>query len=367
MANYDLTKLSVSLVDAGFTVGATAIGGNLGIVSTQQIDVSNQLTSIDIEDPRRVDDGLWISEETQTCTVRAIFEDALVLFKGRHLVISYSGQELFSGKVRKSSRSVSVGADGGKRWSVTISATNTRDASTSFNIYPQGGSDLSLLDTLISRVPYIQDVSVSPSVVTRVSTFMMADVHETSSTVGKLYEQVSRIGSCLVQVDPGNATAVHFAGYNDGAVWTLRDDMYPSFSSLSFSESSDAITEVLLKSDISDTPQVRVSVPGLDRNDKALSLDIPPFAARLQEVAESLPVRSFVGEYISSVGLPFHESLDLNRPTEVVVWLDGKKYSAAVLTVRHTIDTNKWSVSLSCGPEHLITRESDPTRFTEVV
>lgn len=369
-SGFQVDHLDISVVDEGFIAGVSTAGSVVGAESPYRLDVTDQLTSLDITLPRRVEDDLFLFAETRTLTMQAIFEDAPAVLKGRVIIVQYDGEDvLFRGRVLNSSRSVAVDlkTPGNRKWSVSLTAASGEERSVRYRITAPSATEAGPEAAILERLPYVAEVYVHPDV--DVADVLIAAGHEAEMTGTELLTRISRICSCYIQTDPEQASRLMLLPYDYGTTWTLRDDDYPSYKSVQFTEALDAATSVTVSpifkpAGAPEEEQLSVTrtLPGAVRNDVTVELDVPWDLELLEAAAALMPIRRTQPEYVKSVELGFDSALDMSdQPTGVVVWLDGRKWDAAVVGVRHSIQARpaRWDVTLDCAPVHLLTRVSD--------
>ena len=369
-AGFDLNLLDISVVGEGFIVGVSTAGSVVGEESAYRLDVTDQLTALDINLPRRVDDDLFIFAETRTLTMSAIFEDAPQVLKGKVVLVQYNGQDvLFRGRVLSSTRSVAVDLKrpGNRKWSVSLTATAGEERSVRYRITAPSATEAGPEAAILERLPYVATVYVHPDL--DLTDVLVAAGHEASMTGTELLTRISRICSCYVQVDQDQASRLMLLPYDYGSTWTLRDDDWPSYRSVQFTEALDAATSVTVtpmfkpaSAPEEENLSVTRTLPGALRNDVSVTVDVPWDLTLLEDAAARMPIKRTQPEYVKSVDLPFDGRLDMSdQPTRLTLWLDGRRWDAAVVGVKHSIQARpaKWDVSLDCAPVHLLTRVSD--------
>ncbi len=372
---FEVDQLDIAVVDRGFILGVSTLGTTIGAESTHRLDVADQLTSLEISHPRKVDSDLFITTDTATLTMRALFEDAPDLLRDKTIIVSYAGMhELFRGSVIAASRSVDLDTTtpGYRKWSVSLTATTAQERSVRYRIEAPDAPEDDVASALLTRLPYISAVDVADDVAAVVAAARIAAGHEDAMTGAELITRCERITSTLITPDPALPSRLRITSYDDGPTWTLRDDHGPSFRGLSFSESKAAATSVTVAPmfkpspaegdpELDDLTYTR-TLPGAIRNDQSVSLDVPFDADQLEAAAQRMPIKRGQPEYVTGVALPFDPRLDYSAPpTRLELWLDGRRRDAAIIGVKHSITAHppRWSVALDCAPIFLLTRESD--------
>lgn len=110
--NYDVDLLRITWATPGFILGEAIIGESLLGDRGTDIDLELDFTSITINEPTTVQNGLFVHREMASCTVTATLPE-MVEFEGRFMRIEYDGIELFAGRVTEPVWTETVDVDRG--------------------------------------------------------------------------------------------------------------------------------------------------------------------------------------------------------------------------------------------------------------
>jgi hypothetical protein len=110
--NYDRSQLTFWTADPGFILGEAIIGESLLGTTGADEELDADFTSVVIDSPTTVEDGLFVHREVETCTLTATLPNMLDL-RSKRIAIQYAGIELYRGTVRQVSwvESVDIGRD----------------------------------------------------------------------------------------------------------------------------------------------------------------------------------------------------------------------------------------------------------------
>lgn len=111
--NYDVTNLTLATREGGFILGEAIIGdailGDPGVI----VDIDAEFTSITVDEPCTVENGMFVHREAMTCTLTATIPEQLEL-RGKLIRVLYGTNNLlFFGTVVRAqwTESVDIGRD----------------------------------------------------------------------------------------------------------------------------------------------------------------------------------------------------------------------------------------------------------------
>lgn len=154
--NYDVDLLTFSTATPGFILGEAIIGtsllGDRGISVEQDAD----FTSIAVDEPTTVDDGMFVHREVAVCNMTATLPERVAL-RGQWIELAYDGHQLFEGRVARAewTESVDVGNDhmpgnqDSKTYRVQLTATTGEEKLATTNAQLLG-PDWEILDVSVS-------------------------------------------------------------------------------------------------------------------------------------------------------------------------------------------------------------------------
>jgi hypothetical protein len=129
--NYDVDLLTISLATPGFILGEAILGTSLLGDRGTDVPFDPDFTSIQIDEPTTVEDGLFVHREVATCKLTATLPEMIEL-RGRWLTLAYDGVQLFAGRVARAewTETVDVARDflpgntSTKTYRVSLAASN---------------------------------------------------------------------------------------------------------------------------------------------------------------------------------------------------------------------------------------------------
>jgi hypothetical protein len=154
--NYDVDLLTFSTATPGFILGEAIIGTSLLGDRGTSVEQDADFTSITVDEPTTVDDGMFVHREVAVCTMTATLPERVAL-RGQWIELAYDGHQLFEGRVSRAewTETVDVGNDhkpgnsDSKTYRVQLTATTGEEklATTTAQLL---GPDWEILDVSVS-------------------------------------------------------------------------------------------------------------------------------------------------------------------------------------------------------------------------
>jgi hypothetical protein len=111
-ANYDRSQLTFWTADPGFLLGEAILGESLLGATSADVQLNADFTSLTIDSPTTIEDGLFVHREVETCTLTATLP-SMVDLRTKRITVKYAGTELYRGTIRQVTwtESVDIGRD----------------------------------------------------------------------------------------------------------------------------------------------------------------------------------------------------------------------------------------------------------------
>ena len=157
--NYDVNLLAVTLASPGFILGDAVLGeSELGDRGTDE-PFEADFTSITIDEPTTVENGLFVHREVASCRLSATVPTMTAL-RGRWIKLAYDGAQLFAGRVTRGEWTESVdvareflpGNTATKTYRVSLAASNGEEVLASTAAQITGESWETAFDFTAERV-----------------------------------------------------------------------------------------------------------------------------------------------------------------------------------------------------------------------
>lgn len=420
--NYDPAHLQMFTADPGFIIGKSLIGVDALGGAGPDTALPLTFTSITITSPTTVEDGLFVHREVETCSLTATLPDKIDL-KNQWIIIKYFGTEIFRGIVTEPqlTESIEVGADykpgntSTKTYRLALTATNGEDVLATMSTPARTFTTA----TLAQRIASWTGLSVTvqnPAVDLPVG---WGNAGWDTSTVRRIYRGTDQLGSLLdtlraeaklrnmtflyqplksqpFVLKPNNqwltgtgATALCFtdsAAHQLGQPTNAGDEYvhlgrYVGYSSRTVGQDSSMFRNAASirwgQYDVESPPpdgNPTETVYGPYRASGAATADAVVDLGTLdvasvssnpywlsRAVTGTLPLRANPVPFTTQVTTPFQsmQQLDGTVPGMALLEHDGIVERVAVLGRVHNITPNKWTVTYTLGPPHLLDRTSD--------
>jgi hypothetical protein len=412
--NYDATKLTFWSADPGFILGESKLGeAKLGFDGTLT-EIPGEFTSVTIEDPTTVENGLFVHREVLTCTLSATIPEKRDL-QGKALVIKYGDTVIFGGRVRRSSLTEEVDVDRDylpgntpiKTYRLTLRATTgeeilatTKAPAREFDsTYDMAARIESWTGRNVVISSAASDLPVNTSNIGFDDTvFRIVQTTDEARTLLEVLRDEAKVRNMSVQYfpyeDPGvilrpNNQWLNFPATRATA-FTLSDASLPTGTADDFLATEAKASYLSLSEDTDESlwadsvkPTFGYYVPPADPVDTVAgpfrlsdvgedpevnlgrlswSTDPSDLAARTGRIlAATLPLKRQPESHPTDVVTPLQSTAQLEHTVPGMARLerDGETTDVAVLGVTHTITPDKWFVAYKLGPHHLLDRQSD--------
>lgn len=406
--NYDATSLTFWSAEPGFILGESKLGETkLGWDGTLT-EIPGEFTSVTIEDPTTVENGLFVHREVLTCTLSATIPDKRDL-QGKALLIKYGTTLVFSGRVRRFSLTEEVDVDRDylpgntpiKTYRVTLRATSGEEilATTKApaRTFDQTYDLEARVESWTGRSVVISSASTDlPVNVDNLGVdhimFPIVETTDEPRTLLEVLRNEAKVRNMVVEYypyeDPGvilrpNNRWLNSSGGTRATAFTLSDASLPTgtaddflateakASYLSLTEDTDEslwANSVKPKFGSYDPPgsPFRLSDvgedPEFDLGDMLWTVDPATLSTRSGRIlAATLPLKRLPESHPTEVVTPLQSTAQLFHivPGMARLERDGATTDVAVLGVTHTVTPDKWHVAYKLGPHHLLDRKSD--------
>lgn len=420
--NYDVSLLTVSLATPGFILGEAVLGESVLGDRGTDVPFDADFTSITIDEPTTVEDGLFVHREVATLKLSATLPD-MVALRGRWLTLAYDGRTLFAGRVARAEWTESVDVDREylpgntaiKTCRVSLAASNGEEvlASTAAQI---SGETWELAYT--TRVERVENLTGYPVTVRDaaadlpLNTFNAGWDDATASLAYQPGDRQTLLDALRLEAKLGGDVVIYQPRADEQVI------LQPVNRWLTGDEQDEALlfTDQAITSPITDagddflTTDQRVSYsrrqvsedPSLFTNSVVLKFSwylgegvdpaeytFGPYRANganpqdvevdlgmvnlntiggdeeayklARAVVQTLPIKANPSPFTSALEMPLQSTRQLEGtvPGMAVLGHDGDEERVAVLGRTHTITPDRWLVSYTTGPEHLLTRTSD--------
>lgn len=422
--NYDPNLLTLSTRTGGFILGEAILGvSKLGEASTV-VPIEVDFTSITINEPCTVDDGMFVQREVATCSLSATLPDKVAL-RGEWIQVAYDGITLFEGRVSRAEWTESVDVDRPwlpgntqyKTYRVSLSATTGEEVLAS-TVAQLLGPDWVTLDVAISdRVAVLTGypVVVLPAAVDLPLSMWNQDwepgtvqrshlVYDNTARVSLLeaLRREARAGGYVVDYQPRVDQTVYLrpvnrwltgTTYATALVFTDEAITAPATDPGDAYLTTDPRVSYTVRGISEDPSMFPNSViiqyqidPDLDGNWTDLSFgpyrttdanpqDVVVDYGRVKlgtaratgaydlarSIVQTFPIKRAPVPYPSGLEAPLQSTQQLQGrvPGMAVMQADGGEEYVAVIGRTHSIQPDRWLVSYTFGPPHLLTRTSD--------
>lgn len=419
--NFDIDLLTFATATPGFILGEAIIGTSLLGDRGTSVPLGGDFTSVTVNEPTTVDDGMFVHREVMSCQLSATLPD-MVAMKGEWLEVEYDGVTLFEGRVSKAEWDESV--DVNRSWLPGNTATKTYRVSL---VATTGEEVLASTNAQLVGIPADQSVSERVAVLTGYPVTVLAPAAdlplsmwnqdwepgavqranlvydpEQRMTLLDALRRECRAGGYVVIYQPravdqvvlqplntwltgtAAASALQFTDAAIGSPSTdpgdefLTTDTRVSYTSRRISEDPALYpNSVILKYQVDPTLSGTWTelTFGPYRATGANPQDVVVDYGRVKQgvirstgqydmarsIVQTFPIKARAVPFTSAVQTPLQSTKQLEGtvPGMAVVTADGVTERVAVLGRTHTITPDKWLVSYQTGPAHLLTRTSD--------
>jgi hypothetical protein len=411
--NYDIDLLTFWIAEPGFVLGEGILGVNKlgGDEAPVQIDMG-QFYSMMIDSPDTVD-GVFVHREVRRLTLNAKVT-APVNYDGKRIIVKYDAVELFYGTVREydiqESWTEAVDTPEGipyREYTVTITAmsgeerfANTPTPDKNFNGQTMTDRVTSYLGT--STYMQIPDSArdINYGLAANAQTASVGHLVYASDDMPSLLESIRsemRLMNYHYIYEPWNSNVI----LRTNSRW-LGPDGADESSALTFTDNPADIVVTGGDTFVHDGNVVGYTQRSLGKNSSYFikgvtitmtnSSDVTttygPYRASsafpqdvdinigrqssagealAKKIASTLPLRSRDEQFTYRIRTKLQSrkqmGLDGEGPGMAVLKSQGTTQRIAILGVTHTVTRDEWTVEYACGPEHLISRESDKQPF----
>lgn len=428
--NYDPAHLTMYTANPGFIIGESLIGVDPLGGATADTPLDATFTSINITSPTTVEDGLFVHREVETCNLSATLPEKIDL-RNQWIIIKYFGTEIFRGLVAEPLlvESVEIGAaykpgnTATKTYRLSLTATNGEEPLATMSTPARTFTN----ETLAQRIASWTGLSVTTQSPAPDMPVGWANAGWDTATVRKIYRGTDQLGSLLdtlrdeaklrnmtflyqplksppFVLKPNNqwltgdgATALCFTddpAHMLGQVTDPGDEFvhlgrYVGYTSRVIGQDSSLFRNAAairwgqydVESPPADGQPVETmygpyrasgaatadAVVDLGTVDVASPSSNPYWLSRA--VTGTLPLRANAAPFTTSVTTPFQSMQQLagTVPGMALLEHDGVVERVAVLGRTHNITPDKWTVTYTLGPPHLLDRSSDFDPGTPIV
>ena len=428
--NYDPAHLTMYTANPGFIIGESLIGVDPLGGATADTPLDATFTSINITSPTTVEDGLFVHREVETCNLSATLPEKIDL-RNQWIIIKYFGTEIFRGLVAEPLlvESVEIGAaykpgnTATKTYRLSLTATNGEEPLATMSTPARTFTN----ETLAQRIASWTGLSVTTQSPAPDMPVGWANAGWDTATVRKIYRGTDQLGSLLdtlrdeaklrnmtflyqplksppFVLKPNNqwltgdgATALCFTddpAHLLGQVTDPGDEFvhlgrYVGYTSRVIGQDSSLFRNAAairwgqydVESPPADGQPVETmygpyrasgaatadAVVDLGTVDVASPSSNPYWLSRA--VTGTLPLRANAAPFTTSVTTPFQSMQQLagTVPGMALLEHDGVVERVAVLGRTHNITPDKWTVTYTLGPPHLLDRSSDFDPGTPIV
>lgn len=430
-ANYDLGKLTFQVATQGFVLGEGILGESiLGGDSAYSV-IPADFTSLTVNDPSVVEDGLFVRREVSTATLTSTLPE-LLEHKGKRLFIEYGtgtayAKTVFLGTINDATMTESVdmqphlaGNTAVRTHRVTLTASGsteyfaTQDANpqnfTQSNSLAQRAQTYLSLGTLGSTIGGDDDVdsgvmdNISPTGILP-KTFVADDKDTILNTIwrqSRLYNMYWRLIPWLGRIDfesisrPASggttlASALRFTDNPDLVTGVKANELSKrthtdrtvSYTERQISEDSSLwCTAITVTASLAATPTTVVTfgpfaTPGTSRRQDAtvdlgvMDVNSNRLSSTVRNFVSTLPLKVKPELFTRSIRAPMQSTAQVQGrvPGLATLNVDGEDQTVAIIGTTHTITPDRWLVDYDIAPPHLLTRESsyDPSPPTNVL
>ncbi len=420
-ANYDLSKLTFKVAAPGFVLGESILGeSTLGQDSNYQL-VPADFTSLVVNEPSTVEDGLFVRREVTTATLTSTRPE-LMAHKGKRLLIEYGaatpyGKQLFLGTINDASMTETVdlnphlpGNTATRTHRVTLTASSsteyfaTQDApAQNFNQnqqLPQRARTYLSLGATGSVITGDSDVdsgvmvNIMPAGILPRTTVAddTATILDTLWRACRYYGLYWRLFPWLSRLDfesisrpaSGGTTLASALRFTDNPELVTgvppsalggktHIDRTVSYTERTVGEDSSlwctAVT--VTAADVSAPATVSTfgpfATPGTARRQDVtidlgvLDVGATRLGATVRNLVSTLPLKVRPQPFTRSLRAPMQSTAQIQArvPGLATLNVDGTDQRIAILSATHMITPDRWLIDYELGPAHLLTRESD--------
>lgn len=420
LRNYDATKLLMFTADPGFVIGQSLIGIDPLGGAGSDVALPATFTSISINSPTTVEDGMFVHREVETCQLSATLPEKVEL-RNQWIVIKYGSTEVYRGRVADVQLSESVEVDAAykpgntavKTFRVALTATNDEDQLAGISTPPKVFTN----ETLAQRIASWTGLTVTTQTPAEDLPVNWSNAAWDTSTVRRIYRATDTLGSLLdtlrAEAKLRNYTFIYqplftqqfilkpnnqwLTGTGDTPL-TFSDD--PAHVEGQATDPGDRFTHLgryigytgrtvgmdvgLFTNaatirwgqwDIESPPAEPVETTfgpyrasGASARDTVVDLGTLDVAAPgsnpywlSRAVAQVLPLKANPVPFTKDVTTPLQsiQQLEGTVPGMAMLEHDGELERVAVLGRQHDITPDRWIVRYTLGPPHLLDRASD--------
>lgn len=419
--NYDIDKLTFWIAEPGFIIGEGIIGVNRIGGDQAAVQIDPDFYSMTIDSPVTVD-GVFVHREVRRLTLKAK-ETTPITYEGKRIIVKYDDIELFHGTVRDydiqeswttRAKVIGIGTVAEratyKDYDVTITAmsgeerfANTPSPHKNFNGEElvdriqsylgtanagwdsEGASDINIgLATNVvaastGHLVYASDSmpNLLESMRNEMRLLNYHIIYEPWDSSFYLRTNSRWVGKDAVDED----TALHLTPDPEDLVISGGDDFVHNSNVVGYKPRGLTNNSAYFVKGVTITMTNNLDVTttyGPYRASSAFPEDIDINIGRQSDagqaladkIAATLPLRSMSQQYTYSIRteLQSRQQLGINGegPGMAVLMSDIFHLAnrrIAILSVAHTVTRDLWTVDYTCGPEHLISRESDKQPF----
>lgn len=420
--NYDRAQLKMFTANPGFILGESILGVDPLGGAGADVPLPATFTSIQITSPTTVDDGMFVHREVETCNLSATLPEMIEL-QNQWIAIKYGTTEIYRGRtaLQQWTESVEVGAaykpgnTATKTYRVTLTATNGEEGLAGMSTPARTFTN----ETLAQRIASWTGLTVTTQSPADDMPVYWQNAGWDTSTVRKIYRGTDQLGSLLDTLrdetrlrnmtfiyQPQAATPFILKPNNQwltgtGAVpLTFTDDpahtgiaapvtgdkfvhqgRYIGYSqrtvTTDLSLFTNAVTIRWGQYDIESPPgdgnpvetfQGPYRASGASSSDAVVDLgtiDLAPGSTMpywlSRAVTQILPLKKAPQPFTRDLRTPLQSIQQLagTVPGMAMLEHDGISERVAVLGRSHDITPNKWLVTYTLGPPHLLDRLSD--------
>lgn len=429
-ANYDLSKLTFQVATQGFVLGEGVLGESILGGDSAYTVIPADFTSLTVNDPSVVEDGLFVRREVSTATLTSTLPE-LLEHKGKRLFIEYGtgtpyAKTVFLGTINDATMTESVdiqshhaGNTATRTHRVTLTASGSTEYFATQDAIPQNftqSTDLAhraqtylSLGSLGSTQGGDDDVdagvmdNVSPTGLLP-KTFVADDKDTILNTIwrqSRLYNMYWRLIPWLNRIDfesisrPASggttlASALRFTDDPDLVTGVKANDLHGrthtdrtvSYSERQVSEDSSLwCTAITVTASLAATPTTVVTfgpfaTPGTSRRQDATVdlgvLDVlsTRLDSTVRNFVSTLPLKVKPELFTRSLRAPMQSTAQIQGrvPGLATLNVDGADQKIGIVGVTHTITPDRWLIDYDVVPPHLLTRESsyDPSPPTNL-
>jgi hypothetical protein len=421
--NYDANNLKLYTANPGFIVGMSLLGVDPLGAGTADAEIPATFTGLTIESPTTVDDGMFVHREVETCSLSATLPDKVdlrntwiaVTYFGIEVYRGLVGKFQLSESVEVFAE-YKPGNTATKTYRVALTATNGEDALAGMSTPARNLTN----ETLAQRITSWTGLAVTTQAAAADMPVGWANAGWDTAYVRKIYRTTDQLGSLLDTLrdeaklrnmtflyqplaaqpfvlkpnnqwltgtassalcftddpahtngqatDPGDLF-VHLGRYVGYTSRTVGEDpsMFRNAAAVQWGQYDVESPPPDGEPIVTKTSTLRAS--GAASSDVVVDLGTIDLAAgdgsngyRLWRAAtQTLPLRRSSEPFTQQVSMPLQSTQQLTGtvPGMALLEHDGIVERVAVLGRTHQITPDRWLVSYTLGPPHLLDRSSD--------